>query len=128
MAEQVLHKGLTSERWNQFPLDKRLAMIASEFGRAISALERDDRVHAGECYQRARELVVWTLRDFNPEYQGSVLSLLRGVERAIETTNIDAMPFPQLLEQSQQLDEQLSAASWALHDGNSYRVPKGLGG
>ncbi len=117
MSEQVLHKGLTPERWNQFPIDRRLAMIASEFGRAISALEREDRAHAGDCYQRARELVILTLQDVEQQHDQAVSSLLREIERTIDATNAERMPLPELLAQSQHLDARLSDASWALHDG-----------
>lgn len=62
MSEPALHKGLTPERWNRFPLERRLGMIASEFLRASRlAADDDGRAYVQQCYQRARELLMWTL-------------------------------------------------------------------
>ena len=64
MAEQVLHKGLTPERWNQFPLKQRLQMIESELVRASVLLqESDDSESARNCILRAKELIDWMLLD-----------------------------------------------------------------
>ena len=61
MSEQTLHGGLTAERWNQFPLERRLMMIASEFARASQLVEgKGGRGDAQRCYARARELLSWT--------------------------------------------------------------------
>ena len=62
MSEQTLHKGLTPERWNRFPLERRLGMIASEFLRASRlAADDDGPAYVQPCYERARELLTWTL-------------------------------------------------------------------
>ena len=64
MAEQVLHKGLTPERWNQFPLKQRLQMIESELVRASVLLqESGDSESAKNCILRAKELIDWMLSD-----------------------------------------------------------------
>ena len=64
MAEQILHKGLTPERWNRFPLKQRLQMIESELIRASGLLqESGDKESARNCILRAKELINWTLND-----------------------------------------------------------------
>ncbi len=84
MAEQVLHNGLTSDRWNRFPIKQRLQMIESEFARAHALLaESRDRISARNCYQRARELILWTLGD--PLVQQSSQLAVRVLETVMES-------------------------------------------
>ncbi len=64
MPEQVLHKGLTPERWNRFSLKQRLQMIESELIRASNLLQDSgDTESAKNCIFRAKELLDWTLGD-----------------------------------------------------------------
>lgn len=116
MIEQVLHKGLTPERWNRFPLDKRLGMIASEFSRAQVLIGGDrGREYARECYERADELARFTLRDSLIDQ--AIRSLLDEVRQSIEHTDFEKTPSEQFIAQSRQLEERLSAVQWAIHDG-----------
>lgn len=102
MSEQILHKGLTPERWNQFPLERRLGMIVSEFVRAINLAEDNDgRDYVRRCYQRARELLVWTAQGVVAGE--AVAARLAEAIRAIDETDFESWDASRLVEQSKHL-------------------------
>jgi len=107
---EVLHRGLTAERWNQFPLERRLLMIGSEFARAIQlASENDGRADVQRCYHRARELLVWTAQGVAA---GEVVAArLAEAIRVIDETNFELWSTARLIEQSRELAVIVSEAA-----------------
>ncbi len=104
MSESVLHRGLTPERWNRFPLERRLLMIGSEFGRAVQLVTEDGgRTDAHRCYQRARELATWTIQTV-PTAE-LLASRLADVIRMIDETDFERWELPRLVQRSNTLVE-----------------------
>lgn len=55
------HKDLTLNKWLTFPLYKRILMIATEFIRSKSSIEKGNAEEVKECYERALELLDLTI-------------------------------------------------------------------
>ncbi|RKY31609.1 MAG: hypothetical protein DRP68_04770 [Candidatus Omnitrophota bacterium] len=55
------HKTLSEEKWLNFPVEKRILMIATEFVRAKNWIEKEDFEEVKHCYERALELLDLTL-------------------------------------------------------------------
>ncbi len=104
MPDPVLHRGLTLERWNRFPLARRLGMIVSEFVRAGHLVEDSNgRTDAQRCYARARELVTWTIQAL-PTAE-LLASRLAEVIRMIDETDFERWELPRLVQRSNTLVE-----------------------
>lgn len=78
MLNIVLHRGLTLERWQALPLERRLLNIASELSRAKNAMKLSDTAEASRSFERTLELVDMTVESLMHESsQGLVRELLR---------------------------------------------------
>jgi hypothetical protein len=76
MYPLVLHKHLSSEKWNAFPRQNQILMVANEINRAGHWMERFDPYSARKCDERAFELIDLTAED--PKWRGGGLhELLR---------------------------------------------------
>ena len=110
MSETVLHKGLTPERWNRFPLERRLGMITSEFVRAGHLMADDDGRHdVQRCYARARELLTWTIQGLSAE--DLVAAWLTAVIRAIDEADCERWDGARLAEHAHHLSAMVSRTS-----------------
>ena len=103
MPEQVLHKGLTPERWNQFPMKQRFQMIESEFFRAAALLKgTSDRGSAKNCYLRAKELINWVLEDLTSRHRvDSATVFFDSVVKAIDQEDFENRELLVLVSQSE---------------------------
>lgn len=63
MYPLLQHKNLTSEKWNGFPLQSQILMIANEINRAGHWMERSDPDSARKCDERSFELIDLTAED-----------------------------------------------------------------
>lgn len=55
------HRTLTVEKWRGFSFGRQVLMVANELGRAGSAMTAGDPAEVKRCYERALELVCFTL-------------------------------------------------------------------
>ena len=55
------HRSLTEEKWAVFPFSRQILMIGNELNRAQHWLEQKDPDEAGQCYERAFELLALTI-------------------------------------------------------------------
>ena len=110
MAESTLHRGLTAERWNQFPIERRLMMIASEFSRASQLVEDDDgRDDAQRCYARARELLSWTVEWLRAQHDEPLMQRLVTIGREMDEVDFQHWDARRLAEQSQRMGHAVAA-------------------
>jgi hypothetical protein len=70
-----LHKNLSSEKWQSFSPGQQILMIAGEFSRAESWIERSDPNAVRRCDERAFELLDLTAED--PRWSRGLRELLR---------------------------------------------------
>lgn len=112
-ARPPLHKGLTPERWNQFPVEQRLFMIASECARAGQLVSgTGGRRDAGHCAQRARELLRWTMDGLGRSQEGRRLAQrLEAIIRDLDGTDVDRLDVAALLERFQRLEHDVRRAA-----------------
>ncbi len=75
MYPLVLHKSLTSEKWESYSKSKQVLMIANELNRAAGWLKKNQDQDAAQCYERAFELTDLTIND--PKWCKSLKELLR---------------------------------------------------
>ena|SRR3989338_2548494 len=110
MSEQTLHGGLTAERWNQFPLERRLMMIASEFARASQLVEgKGGRGDAQRCYARARELLSWTAAWLRTQPNESLAQRLEAIGREMDEVDFDRWEPRRLVEQARRMERAVAA-------------------
>ena len=112
-ARQPIHKGLTPERWNQFPVEQRLLMIASECARAGQlASGADGRRDAGHCAQRAQELLRWTLDGLGPLRDSRRLTQrLEAILREIDGTDFARLDVAALIDRFRHLEQAIRRAA-----------------
>jgi len=92
MYPLVQHKNLSTEKWNDFPRQKQILMVANEINRAGHWMERSDPESARKCDERAFELIDLTTEDLKWR-GGGLVELLRFRELLAEryaTGSMDA--------------------------------------
>lgn len=53
----IFHKNLSLEKWNTFPGEKKILLIASEFSRAQHLAASAKKDYVAECFERSIELI-----------------------------------------------------------------------
>jgi hypothetical protein len=51
------HKTFTPAKWSEHPIDRQILMVATEFARAKSLIQKNDNQEVKNCYERAFELL-----------------------------------------------------------------------
>jgi len=69
------HKSFTPEKWSQYSIDRQILMIATEFARAKSLIQKNDIKEVKNCYERAFELL--DLSTYDQKWQKKLKELLR---------------------------------------------------
>ncbi len=112
-AQAPLHKGLTPERWNQFPVEQRLLMIASECARASQLVSgAGGRRDAGRCVQRARELLRWTMDGLGRARDARRLTQrLELVVRDLDGTDCERLDVATLIDRFRNLEQAVRRAA-----------------
>ncbi len=103
-------KELTPERWNRYSMEQRLHMIESEFSRAAALLrESGDRVAARDCYLRAKELSIWTLKVLIQTNRGHGVTHFfeKLVDEAINLPDFDWWPLQSLIVHAEDVQKHL---------------------
>ncbi len=59
----IIHKGLTLERWSQFSLAEQLANVGTDVERAIRWKEKNNLDYSNKAFERALELLDFTMAD-----------------------------------------------------------------
>jgi len=75
MYTLVLHKNLTTDRWQRFSKSQQILMITTELNRAQTWIEKNQNYETNQCYERAFELFDLTIAD--PKWQSGLKELLR---------------------------------------------------
>ncbi len=76
------HRGLASERWNALSLLEQMANIGSEVERTISWRNKGNEEYAMRAFERALELLDFTLAD--PKHQGRRKEIARVREGLVD--------------------------------------------
>lgn len=80
--QNIQHKGLTHERWNNFSLLQQLAHIGSEVERTIIWKEKGDLEYSKMALFRALELIDLTVAD--PKNKKRLKEVLRSREALVD--------------------------------------------
>jgi hypothetical protein len=76
-----IHQGLAPSRWFQFTLFEQLGNVGSDIDRAISWRKKGDFDYSKQAFDRALELLNWTIKD--PKNRGPRLRELCRVREAV---------------------------------------------
>jgi len=79
----IFHKNLSLEKWETFPADKRMLMIASEFSRAEHLAPVAEKHYVAECFERAVELIELSYRSPSLQTNSEIRKLLYETEKEI---------------------------------------------
>ena len=63
----TIHKGLTSEKWNSLPMEKRMLNIVSELARGRASLVEDQKDYLRLSLERVLELMDLTVEGWKRE-------------------------------------------------------------
>jgi hypothetical protein len=74
-AVTAWHKSMDRQKWGQFPVERQILMIGSEFARAKNLLRDAVLGEVIQCYERAFELL--DLCAMDPKWQPKLKELLR---------------------------------------------------
>lgn len=112
-AQAPIHKGLTPERWNQFPMEQRLLMVASECARAGQLVSgADGRRDAGHCVQRARELLRWTMDGLGRAKDARrLVQRLEAIVRDLDGTDVQRLDAAALADHFRRLEQAVRRAA-----------------
>lgn len=69
------HKSFTPEKWSAYSIDRQILMIATEFARAKSLIQKNNRKEVNNCYERAFELL--DLSTYDHKWEKKLKELLR---------------------------------------------------
>jgi len=69
------HKSFTPEKWSEYTIDRQILMIATEFARAKSLIQKNDIKEVKNCYERAFELL--DLSTYDQKWGKKLKELLR---------------------------------------------------
>jgi len=78
----IIHKGLTPERWSQFSLAEQLANVGTDVERAIRWKEKNKSDYSTQAFERALELLDFTIAD--PKNRRSLRELCRVREALVD--------------------------------------------
>jgi hypothetical protein len=79
--KNLIHKGLTLERWSKFTILEQLANVGCDVDRAIRHRSSGDLKWSRLAFERAMELLAFTIAD--PKNQGARLKELSLVREAL---------------------------------------------
>lgn len=79
----IFHKNLPLEKWETFPTNKKVLMIASEFSRATHLAPIAEKNYIGECFERAVELIELCHRSPSLRTNSEIRKLLYKTEEEV---------------------------------------------
>lgn len=78
----MIHTGLTLERWSKFSVFEQLANVGTDIARVFQGQKQNDIQYSEKAFDRAMELLDLTIAD--PKNRGSVLKELTRVREALK--------------------------------------------